>query len=104
MVLEPCPSPTTSLLLIGLQLSARDPIVVFDGPSSIQPDVLYVPQWSNQIGLDSFILMDGLLFLFQFAIGKEHDIKPGLADFLATCPDLPPMIPLNVPYLAEISL
>lgn len=62
-----------------------------DGLSSIEPDIFYVPELTNQVALDLFILLNGLLFLFQFTIAGTHDIKPGLVDFLATCQDIPPM-------------
>ena len=62
-----------------------------NGPSSITPGVIYLPQSSNQVALDYFILMNDLLYIFQFSIGKEHDIKPGLLDFMDKCPGFPPM-------------
>lgn len=61
-----------------------------DGPSSIESDVFYVPELSNQVALDSFILLNGFLYIFQFTIGEKHDIKLGLVDF-ATRLDLPSM-------------
>ncbi|KAF8627245.1 hypothetical protein AX15_004464 [Amanita polypyramis BW_CC] len=57
-----------------------------DGLSSIMPDVIYVPELTNQVALDSFILTKDLLYIFHFSIGKDHDIKPGLIDFIRKCP------------------
>ena len=52
-----------------------------DGPKSIESGVFYVPELTNQVALDSFILLNGDLHVFQFTVGKTHDIKPGLVDF-----------------------
>ncbi|KAF9518025.1 hypothetical protein BS47DRAFT_426904 [Hydnum rufescens UP504] len=49
-----------------------------NGPSSVEPNVMYIPQLSNQKVFDSFILVDGILHLFQFTIGSEHAINHGL--------------------------
>ena len=53
-----------------------------NGPSSIIRDVLYVPGLTNQAVLDSFILMNDLLYIFQFSIGEKRDIKLGLFNFI----------------------
>ena len=60
-----------------------------NGPLSIEPNVFYVPSISNQVAFDAFILLNGIIYLFQFTIGEHHDIKPGLKDFLNTCSDIP---------------
>jgi len=62
-----------------------------DGPSHIIPDVFYVPEVTNHEALDSFLLLDGCLYIFQFTIGKNHGIKPGLIRFLEKCPGVPLM-------------
>ena len=69
------------------------PIVEYtdDGPSSITSDVIYVPELTNQAALVSFILKKDLLYIFQFSVGKDHDIKPGLIDFIRKCPGPPSM-------------
>jgi len=53
------------------------PVYVFkgDGPSSIESNIIYVPEKDNQVAFDSFILMNGFLYLFQFSISKCHSIK-----------------------------
>jgi len=53
-----------------------------DGPSPVLPDVFYVPAATNHEALDSFILLNGHLYIFQFTVGMKHDIKPGLIHFL----------------------
>lgn len=56
------------------------------GPlSPITPNVIYVPELTNQ-ALDCFIVMNDLLYIFQFTIGG---IKPGLIDFVDKYPELP---------------
>ena len=63
-----------------------------DGPlSPITPNVIYVPELTNQVALDHFIFMNDLLYIFRFTIGKEHGIKPGLIDFVDKYPELPTM-------------
>jgi len=51
------------------------------GLQSIEPNVFYVPEMTNQKAFDSFILLDGLLYIFQITIGMRHDINRGLIDF-----------------------
>jgi hypothetical protein len=51
-----------------------------DGLHSIEPNTFYVPEMTNQKFLDSFILLDGILYIFQITIGMQHDINPGLID------------------------
>ncbi len=60
-----------------------------DGPLSIESGVFYLPEITNQVAFDAFILLNGILYLFQFTIAESHDIKPGLKDFLTTCPNIP---------------
>jgi hypothetical protein len=62
-----------------------------NGPLFIEANVFYLPSLSNQVAFDAFILLDGIIYLFQFTIGKHHDIKPGLKDFFATCSGIPAM-------------
>jgi hypothetical protein len=62
-----------------------------DGPLSIKPNVLYLPSLSNQVAFDAFILLNGIIYLFQFTISEHHDIKPGLKDFFAICSGIPAM-------------
>ena len=61
------------------------------GPSSITANVLYLPKLTNQVALDSFILFENFFYIFQFTIGKQHDIKPGLVDWYERCSGVPPI-------------
>jgi hypothetical protein len=62
-----------------------------NGPSSIVPNVFYIPEASNHEALNAFILFDGDLFIFkfQFTIGAKHGIKPGLLSFFKPYLNLP---------------
>jgi hypothetical protein len=61
-----------------------------DGLQSIEPNTLYIPEATNQKALDSFILLDGLLYIFQIAVGPKHDIDQGLIN-VADQFSFPPM-------------
>lgn len=50
-------------------------------PLHIRPDVYYLPKQDNQVALDSFILHDNLLHIFQFTGGKRHGINDKLLPF-----------------------
>jgi hypothetical protein len=63
-----------------------------DGPlSPITPNVIYVPELTNEVALDYFIVMNDLLYIFQFTIDKEYSIKPGLINLVDKYPELPSM-------------
>ena len=51
-----------------------------NGLLSIEPNVFYVPEATNQQAFDSFILVDGLLYIFRITVGLKHDINHGLLD------------------------
>ncbi|KAM6492524.1 hypothetical protein JOM56_012248 [Amanita muscaria] len=57
---------------------------------SIRPDVYYVPRSGQPVALDTFILHGGYLDVFRCTGRHDHDIKGGIADFLASCSGLPP--------------
>ncbi|KAF8340042.1 hypothetical protein F5887DRAFT_1160464 [Amanita rubescens] len=77
----------------SLNIPEHLPIVEYtdDGPSSIESNVLYLPELTNQVALNSFILTNDLLYIFQFSVGSVHDIKPGLIDFIRKCYGPPSM-------------
>ncbi|KAK2464475.1 hypothetical protein APHAL10511_003454 [Amanita phalloides] len=77
----------------SLNIPQHLPIVEYtdDGPSSIISNVIYLPELTNQVALDAFILMNNLLYIFQFSTGSVHDIKAGLVDFISKCPGPPSM-------------
>jgi hypothetical protein len=60
------------------------------GLGSIVPNVFYVPEKENEKALDSFILLDGILYILQFTIALNHGIKSGLIK-LGEVPGIPPM-------------
>jgi hypothetical protein len=61
------------------------------GLEYIASNVYYVPELTNTVALDSFILQDGRLYIFQFTVGHEHGIKKGLLKFQPRCTNLPPI-------------
>ena len=61
------------------------------GLESITSNVYYVPELTNTVALDSFILQDGQLYIFQFTVGHKHGIKEGLLKFQPGCTNLPPI-------------
>ena len=62
-----------------------------DRPLSIQHNVFYLPEMTNQVAFDAFILLNGILYLFQFTIRDHYDFKPGVKKFFATCIGIPPI-------------
>jgi hypothetical protein len=59
------------------------------GPPFITSDVLYVPEMTNQVALDSFIIINGLLYILQFTVARDQGMNPGLIDFVGKCSGLP---------------
>jgi hypothetical protein len=59
------------------------------GLSLIAPGIFYVPEPANKVALNSFIMADGFLYIFQFTIASVHDTKR--LDFLEKCQGIPPM-------------
>jgi hypothetical protein len=49
-----------------------------------------MPTAPNQVGIDSFILHDNNLYLFQMTVADIHCIKPNLNTFLLSLKGLPP--------------
>jgi hypothetical protein len=61
------------------------------GLSHASQDVFYVPGSANTVVLDSFIVINGFLYIFQFTIASEHDVETGLIDLLGKRQGVPPM-------------
>jgi hypothetical protein len=55
---------------------------------TIKPDVYYSPASPNQVGFDSFIVHNYILYLFQFRVKPKHDIKD-FFHFFSGCTGLP---------------
>ncbi|KAF8513912.1 hypothetical protein BU17DRAFT_94947 [Hysterangium stoloniferum] len=49
----------------------------------------YIPRSANEAAIDSLMLHDGYLYLFQFTTGKTHNIKSGLQNVLNGFTGLP---------------
>ncbi|KDR82617.1 hypothetical protein GALMADRAFT_56773 [Galerina marginata CBS 339.88] len=56
----------------------------------IQEEIYYIPLKANQIGIDSFILHDSILYLFQITVSTKPGIKDALLPFLKSLSGLPP--------------
>lgn len=48
----------------------------------IKPGVFYIPRTTNFVSIDSFVVVDEKLILFQFTTSPNHDIKSGIFDLL----------------------
>jgi hypothetical protein len=55
----------------------------------LEQNVYYVPKKLNEAAFDSFILKDGLLYLFQFTVSPKHDINEALITRFQDCADVP---------------
>ena len=49
---------------------------------TVDEGVFYVPESETQVGLDSFIVVSGVLYIFQFIIASNHAINPPTSQFL----------------------
>jgi hypothetical protein len=58
--------------------------------NKIEHNEFYVPKSSNQVALDSFIILNGYLYIFQITIASSHSIKPGMVPFFSKLISLPP--------------
>lgn len=72
---------------ITVDFSPREIVEYEDEEITIQQEeiegVFFVPKLTNQIVFDSFIVFDGVLYIFQFTIATEHNIKQGLMSLLS---------------------
>jgi hypothetical protein len=55
---------------------------------SLREGVFFVPVSENH---DSFLFLHGILYILQFTVGQNHDIKPGFVEFLQKCQNVPPL-------------
>jgi hypothetical protein len=51
-----------------------------DGIESLEPNVFYILENTNQLAFDSFILVDDILYIFQMTVKPIHDINHGLVE------------------------
>jgi len=69
---------------ITQEFKANDALSLLDG-------VFYVPVSEIQEALDAFIFLNGILYILQFTVAKNHSIKPGFVEFLRKCQHVPPL-------------
>jgi len=74
---------------ISLSISPSDSRIYDSGPFAIEEDIYYVPRSENEVAIDSFIVHDKHLYLFQFASGAQHSVNRGLSTTLARFSGLP---------------
>ncbi|PFH47425.1 hypothetical protein AMATHDRAFT_6767 [Amanita thiersii Skay4041] len=56
-----------------------------------ESDTYFQSQKENQVGIDSLIVFDGYLLLFQFTVSSTHSLNPELFAFLKKITWLPPL-------------
>lgn len=59
----------------------RHEMFTVGGPSHIQEGIFYLPAADNHEANNSFILLNNILYIFQFAAGWTHGIKISLIPF-----------------------
>jgi hypothetical protein len=64
--------------------------IVCEELESVEPNRLYVPKARNQGALDSFFIRGQFLYLFQFTVANNHDIKKGVKESLSKLVDILP--------------
>jgi hypothetical protein len=52
-------------------------------------NIYYIPKVQNEEALDSFIWCGDLLFIFQFTVSDQHDIKTGFVSRFTACDKFP---------------
>jgi hypothetical protein len=60
------------------------------GPPKIDEDVYYIPRAGNEVAIDSFIVHNGHLYLFQITGASKHGVNTALSKTLARYRQLPP--------------
>ena len=74
---------------LTLEVKPTRVVEVGSNPKPIEEGVYYFPKKTNEVAIDSFIVSGGFLYLFQFTIGRNHGVKPGLKALLSTFKCLP---------------
>jgi hypothetical protein len=71
------PSPALS---IDIRIRRTDNDAFSSMPNPIGDKIYYTSYDRNQVAVDSFIMDNNRLFIFQFTISPDHDIKKGILD------------------------
>lgn len=74
---------------VPLEVKPTKVIEVGSKPDPIEEDVYYFPTKPNLVGIDSYMVSGGRLYLFQFTVGQQHPVKPGLRKFLKAAKGIP---------------
>ena len=69
--------------LVGTIAFNFTPRTQWPGPDVVNPFTYYMPESSNQVAFDSFVVVDRVLYMFKFMIAPKHAIRAGIMDFLS---------------------
>ena len=58
--------------------------------TSVEPNHLHVPKARSQVALDSFFKLGAFLYIFQFTVAENHDIKKGIEGSLSRLQNILP--------------
>lgn len=64
--------------------------IVYEELRLVEANRLHVPKARNQVALDSFFVLGQFLYLFQFTVANNHDIKQGIEESLSGPVNIPP--------------
>jgi hypothetical protein len=64
--------------------------IIYEELGSVEPNRLHVPKARNQGAPDSFFVRGQFLYLFQFTVANNHDIKKGIKESLTELVDILP--------------
>ena len=56
---------------------------------SLREGLIFVPVSENQEALDAFLLLHSILYILQFTVGQNPDIKLGFVKVLQKCQNIP---------------
>ena len=56
---------------------------VYEELRSVEPNRLHAPKARNQVALDSFFILGYFLYIFQFTVANNHEIKKGIEESLS---------------------
>jgi hypothetical protein len=64
--------------------------IAYEELTSVEHNCLYVPKARDQVALDSFLRLGQFLYIFQFTITNNLDIKEDIEESLSRLVNLPP--------------
>jgi hypothetical protein len=59
-------------------------VIIYKGRLTVvEPNHFHMPKARNQVAFDSFFKLEQVLYIFQFTIANNHDIKIGIEESLS---------------------